>query len=223
MFTKKIKIIAILCFALLFSGCGNGQESAKSQEETVATVNETSITKEELTEMVEQFKVSYANQGINTEEMSDEEEEQLEKDALDQLVNNELFKQAANESGFNATAEEVKANLEELKGQFESEDKFNEALNANNLTMEKLEKQLADEMNINKYIESNITEVEVSNEEIQGFYDELGQQENSEELPELDDTMKEQIKQLIIRDKQQAQISELLENLKSEAKVEILI
>jgi len=223
MFNKRMMIALMVSFALLLAGCGNDQESAKGKEEketeTVATVNETTITRDELTEMVEQFKTSYTNQGINIEEMSDEEEKQLEKDALDQLVNNELFKQAASDNGFNATSEEVKANLEQLKSQFESEDKFNEALETNNLSIDELEKQLADEMNINNYLESNITEAEVSNEEVQEFYDELAQQANTEEeLPELDDNMKEQITQLIIRDKQQAQIMDLLDNLKSEQK-----
>ncbi|MFC4323884.1 SurA N-terminal domain-containing protein [Litchfieldia salsa] len=223
---KRKATLLVLVLILVLTGCGNNGEEAtdkstnkesNDQKEVVASVNGKNISQTEFNTALEQFKLTYTQQGIDLESLGEEQNKLIEEQALEQLINNELLQQAADKEELVAKPEEVEASLSELKGQFETEDQFTEALATNNLTLEELEEQIAKEMKINQYIASNINEQTVTDEEIQEMYDMYGEQ-SEEELPALEE-VKEQIKQTIEQQKQQQEIQVLIEKLKEDSKI----
>lgn len=204
-------------------GCGSGQDTVEENgenENVVAIVNDQEITKAEFDTTYEQYKLTYAQQGLNIDEMEEDQVKQIELEVVDQLVNSKLLIQAAEENNIEATEEEVKQSLEQIKGQFEKDEEFTAALEANKLTLEQLEKQIADELKVNQYISENIAEVTVEEEEIQAMYDKY--KEQSEEVPSYEE-VKAQLEQQIAKQKNDVEVSNLLEKLRDESDIEVLI
>jgi hypothetical protein len=226
MFMKNRTIGLLLGLAFVFAlvGCGSGQESSDSNDtetEEVATVNGEGISREDLSDAVENIKYTYAQQGIDVENISEEETVQLEKQAVEQLISNELLQQAAENADYSASTEEIESNIQGIKSQFGSDEEFNKALESNQLTLDELEKQIANEMKINKYIEDNIKEVAVKEAEIKELYDRYSKQ-GEEELPEFDE-IKGELEARIAQEKKNEEIGKLIEKLRKDNEVEVLI
>jgi parvulin-like peptidyl-prolyl isomerase len=221
--SKLLLIVTGMLLVLGLVGCGTtGQESTDKGEETdvVAIVNEDSITKEEFTESLEQFKMSYAQQGMNVEDMEEAQLDQMEQQVVDQLVNTKLLLQAAEKNNIKATDEEIEQSLGQIKGQFENDEDFNNALEANKLTIAQLEKQIAEELKINQYIKDNVQEVTVEEEEVVAMYDQY--KEQSEEVPAYEE-VKEQLEQQIKQQKNQEEVGKLVQKLREDSKIEVKI
>lgn len=201
-------------------GCGSGQDTAGSTEDVVAIVNDQDITKAEFDASYEQYKLTYAQQGMNIDDMEEDQVKQIEQKVVDQLVNSRLLLQAAEKNNIEAAEEEVQQSLEQIKGQFDKEEEFTAALEANKLTLAQLEKQIADELKVNQYISENITEVAVEEEEIKAMYDQY--KEQSEEIPSYEE-VKAQLEQEIAQQKNQVEVGKLVEKLRNESEIEVLI
>lgn len=187
------------------------------QSEPVAIVNGEEILQHELNNQLEQVKMSYQQQGM---EIEGENEIQIKKQILDQLVNTVLISQVANEEGFTPSEDEVETQIEEIKVQYGSEEKFTEVLEQNNLNLDRLKEELIKELAISKYLESNIETSTVSKDEIAERYEQYKQQ--TEEMPELEE-VETQLEEEIKNEKNQASIGELVNKLKEKSEIEILI
>jgi len=225
-----------LFLALGLAACGSnnevqeqntqvGEEVAGSEDsnmdlepnEPVAIVNGEEITQQELNEKFEQVKMFYQQQGMG---LDGENEVQIQKGVLDQLVNTKLISQAAAEEGFSTSQDEVQAQIEQIKEQYGNGEELNAVLEQNNLNLASLEKEIKNELTINKYLESNIEAPSVSQDEIKEKYDQYKQQtENMPEFEEVESQLEEEIK----NEKGQASISELVNKLKETSEIEILV
>ena len=212
-------IVGII-FVLGLIGCGSGQDTAGSTEDVVAIVNDQDITKAEFDASYEQYKLTYAQQGMNIDDMEEDQVKQIEQKVVDQLVNSRLLLQAAEKNNIEAAEEEVQQSLEQIKGQFDKEEEFTAALEANKLTLAQLEKQITDELKVNQYISENITEVTVEEEEIKAMYDQY--KEQSEKIPSYEE-VKAQLEQEIAQQKNQVEVGKLVEKLRNESEIEVLI
>jgi len=237
LFYKKLIPISLgLFLALGLAACGSnnevqeqntqvGEEVAGSEDsnmdlepnEPVAIVNGEEITQQELNEKFEQVKMFYQQQGMG---LDGENEVQIQKGVLDQLVNTKLISQAAAEEGFSTSQDEVQAQIEQIKEQYGNGEELNAVLEQNNLNLASLEKEIKNELTINKYLESNIEAPSVSQDEIKEKYDQYKQQtENMPEFEEVESQLEEEIK----NEKGQASISELVNKLKETSEIEILV
>ena len=216
MLTSIVGIILVLGLV----GCGSGQDTVESTEDVVAIVNDQDITKAEFDASYEQFKMTYAQQGMNIDDMEEDQVKLIEQQVVDQLVNSQLLLQAAEKSNIEATEAEVQQSLEQIKGQFEKEEDFTAALETNKLTLAQLEKQIADELKVNQYISENVAEVAVEEEEIKAMYDQY--KEQSEEVPSYEE-VKAQIEQEIAQQKNDAEVGKLVKKLRDESEIEVLI
>lgn len=227
----NFKNITILGFTLLLSlvlvACGNNEEAENTEDtnqeqennEVIATVNDEKITKDELDAQLEQTKQMYAQQGIDLEaDEYKEMKEQLITSVIDQLVNTTLLTQASKD--INVSEEEVAETMNEITGQFESEEELNAALEANNFTLEELEKEITKEIRMNKYVEANTEEVQITEEQKQAAYDEFSAQ--NEEIPPYEE-IEGQIEQQLLTEKEKEQVQKLVQELRENAEVEILI
>lgn len=224
-FKKAGVFISGLALLTTLVACGNDENASKGNEnknsEIVAKVNGTEITRNQFDETLEQL---YNSQGIDVGSLDESQQQQLQASVVDQLVNNELLLQSAENENITATDEEINTQIQSIKEQLGSDEEYQNALLANNLTEEKLKEDLSKEVAIQKYIKTNIGEVTVSEDEIQDFYDQYSEQHSAdeEEVPELEQ-IKPQIEQTLIQDKQNQEVEKLLEKLRAENEIEVFI
>ncbi|MBD8071058.1 SurA N-terminal domain-containing protein [Bacillus sp. PS06] len=224
-FNKSKGIIVGLSLIFALAGCGSNDKStdeSSKKDEVVASVNGQTILSSEYSSALEQYKLNYAQSGIDVDSLGEEETKLLEQQALDQLINNELVLQAADKDEIVTSPEDVTASLTEIKGQFETDEQYNEALEANNLTEEELEAQIAKDLKISKYLTSKIPTPEATDEEIKEMYDQYTEVSEEEELPTLEE-VKPQIEQTIVQQKQQQEIQALLDQLREDSEIEKFI
>lgn len=203
-----------------------GGNSAQNQSapvvelpEVVARVNGEEIKKTDLESSEAQI---LANQQVNPATLTDENRKQLRLQALDALVSNALIRQATANSGAVATEEEIKAQLEMVKGQFEDTDKYQTALAAQGMTEENLLAMITIDLGIQKYLQQTLDmeAVTVTEEELKEFYDkEASVVENMPPLEEIHD----QYKAFIVQQKQQQKIGEHVKELADKGQIEVLI
>lgn len=144
-------------------------------------------------------------------------EDQLKKQTLDTLIDQELLRQDAEEKGIKADEKKVNENFEQVKSQFESEKKFKEELKKNNLTEELLKNQVEYTIIIDNYIKSELEKPEVKEQEVKDLYEKLAGQ--TEEAPAYED-VKEQLRDQLVKQQQNKQISSVIDKLRKDSEIE---
>ncbi|SEQ95168.1 SurA N-terminal domain-containing protein [Piscibacillus halophilus] len=193
-------------------------------DQVVATVNETEILGEELKSSVNFFNQQYQQMGQDPSQLAGE----IQKQALDNLIHIELVKQAAADEGIEVDEEEVD---EEYQSQIqqvqeatdlESEE---EVLEENETTEEEVKENIRQNLITTEYLEQNVEEPEVTDEELEEAYNnyksamEQQGQEVEDSLEDMEDQLREQVKSQKSGEKE----LELLEQLRENADVEVLI
>jgi parvulin-like peptidyl-prolyl isomerase len=144
-FKKVTAIILIVTFlisllAIGYFGMANTQNSGARG--VVATVNGVAITEAQLAERMEEFKAFARSQGLD---LSSPEHQPLlletRSNALDRLIEETLFLQAAEKEGISVSDADVVKQLETIKAGMPPE-VYQEALKAQNLTEEKLKERI---------------------------------------------------------------------------------
>jgi len=175
--TSVLVVLLAMTMVLIFNKTldynklfGTGENGGVSREEIVATVNSQEIKKEQFEAEFERMKSLYARQGI---ELHDEDENNLKKLLLSNMINNVLLQQYAEEEGIKVSDEEINNEYQALLSRFESEEEVNEFLSLLQLSkddlMDKIALQLLAQKCIYIYIEENIDDLELklSDEEIE--------------------------------------------------------
>ncbi len=220
---KKI-VIAILGALVLaagiwyfaFSGNAILNRESGGAGETVATVNGEKITREEF----EAFKLQFAlQQGLDPESIDAETEKQLDEQAIDELISQKLLMQEIEKEGVTVSEEEVDAQMEMVKNQFESEEMFNEALKTEGLSEDELWSQIERDIAIQTYLENELDtdSITVTEEEIEEAYQQVVA--GNEDVPDLEE-VRDQVEQFVSQQKQQEMVSELIQKLREEADIE---
>lgn len=222
-----ITILALSLSALVACAEQPNEETVNggdAHEDAVAIVNGQAISKDELERQLDQIKEAMAQQGLDLD--SDEAAETLEQYEtmiVEQLINQELLLQAATEAGFSADAAEVEENMTLFKeNYFETEDDFNNFLEENNYTEEEIYALMAEQIKIENYVVDQIGEVTISDEELQEAIDQLKAQFEDVDESDLDE-MKPFIEEQVKMEKFQTLEKELIESLKEDSDIQILI
>jgi peptidyl-prolyl cis-trans isomerase SurA len=158
--------------------------------DVVATVNGEDIEKEMYVTTIEQQAMQVAMQGIDLESAEGVEYvEGLKDQVLDQIINSMLIADAASNEGLEVTEEEIDNGITELMTQngLESKEQLQELLEAQGVQMDEFRDDVANNVKSSKYMEQKVAEIEISDEEIQTFYDEeiVAALEDESELPSL--------------------------------------
>jgi parvulin-like peptidyl-prolyl isomerase len=225
----KQKILFIIIIGVIVIAAGvwfyfsseetSEQEGLSESSDIVARVNSQDIGRAEL----EAFEAQIAaGQGIEVSSLDEETRNQLQEQALDNLISQTLVQQKAEEMGIVATEADIDTQIESIKAQFEDEAEYQEALNQEGFSEAELRKDVADDIVAQKYIDQAIDfeSVTVTEEEIEAEYDRVA--EANEDLPELSE-VRDQIESSIIQQKQQQIVSQHILALQEAADIEILI
>lgn len=187
--------------------------------EVVARVNNEEIKREELLNTEAQI---LAGQGVDPSTMTAENWQQLRGQALDIVVSNALVRQAAANSGVQASDEDVNAQMEVLKGQFEDQAKYEEALSQQGMTEADFRKLVASDVFVQTYIEQtlNLRGIDATEEEVVAMYEQ--QSSAVDDIPPLEE-IREQFKAFVIQQKQQQVLVSHIQDLRSKANIEVLL
>lgn len=161
---KALRITAaglVVGLMLSLAGCGNG--------DVVAKVNGEPIKKQAIDEQLAQIKQQYPQmfQGPDAEAR----ETDFRRRLLDTLIQQELLRQAAEESDIKVTDDEVEKQVAELRKGFQGDDQFNEALAQSGMTVEKLNEQVRDQLVTQRLIEKLSTDMDISDKDVKAYYD----------------------------------------------------
>jgi foldase protein PrsA len=140
-----------------------------SSNDVAAIVNGEEISKAELDAQVNRL----MEQSPQMFEGDEGESRLLEfkRQLLDNMINNVLIRQAAEERGIAISDEEIDAQINDLKGGFPTEDDFNAALAEANLTLDDLKQQLRDQLATQRLMEELVGDEEIAEEEIAEYYE----------------------------------------------------
>ncbi|MBB6453512.1 hypothetical protein HNQ94_001961 [Salirhabdus euzebyi] len=200
---------------------GDNAETQKAVEDdvVVAVVNGKEIKGIDYNAFYQQVLSFYQQQGQDVS--SDEMAVQLKQTILNELIGQELIAQDAEKKGYEASEEEINEQIDMVKSQFDDQEQYQELLEQSNITEDELRAQLADQIKTNNYIEEEVNVGEVSEEEIQTYYDQYKEMAQ-DEAPELEE-VRDQIVAELQREKQGEQIAKLVEELKENSEIDIRI
>lgn len=231
---KWMTIVAALALVVGLAACGDNSEDTDGKEkdtnndeapateeieitdeevmdddQTVVHINGTEIKGDKYNNIYPQVKA----QATQTEEEK-LDQAQLKDRTIDSLVERELIMQGAKEAGVVVEDEEVQSEYDSIKSA--NEEGLTTLLEQFHLTEEGFIDQLKFELTLEKYGQE-ISSDEVTDEEIQSYYDTL--KEQNEELPKLEE-LKADIKAQIQQQKSLQAIQQEIESMKEKADIE---
>lgn len=190
------------------------EEEKVDPEKTVANVNGTEIMGDSYNSIYKMLKTQMAGMG---QDVSDTES--LKEQTVNVLVEQQLIRDEAESLGLEVTDEEVQSEFDTLKEQ--NGEQLTAVLEQFQLSEEDFKNQLADDLITNKYVESELN-VEVTDKEIEEYYNQLKEQGSGQEIGKLED-LKPQIKDQLTQQKTSTELQSKVAELREEAEVETLI
>lgn len=147
-----VTAIAFIIFAIVQPGNQMEVTVGNVGEEAVATVDGETITANDLYQLMVKS---------------------VGPQAVEQLITQKLIDNEAAKQNISVSEEEVNVEFEEIKGNFPSEEMFNMQLQYMGISEEQFKEQLASDLKLRKLVEP---EIEVTEEEVQTFYEENQEQ-----------------------------------------------
>ncbi|MFP7299053.1 SurA N-terminal domain-containing protein [Neobacillus niacini] len=192
------------------------------EKKTVAIINDEEVSGSDYNMVLSSLQMQMQQMGQDP--TSEEAAKQIKEQTIDSLVGQTLILQEANKKGYQASDDEVEKQIAQMKESYKDDNKFEDAMKQAGLDMKTLKNNIAENIQYMKYLEKEIPAGEVTDEEIQAYYDQAVQQgsPDGQELPKLEE-VKPQIKQQLEQQKQQEQLTKKVEELKKKADVDIKI
>ncbi|MEK7109096.1 MAG: SurA N-terminal domain-containing protein [Patescibacteria group bacterium] len=192
---------------------GGGAPAAA--DKPVATVNGENIMQSRLASAESQIMAGQGTTTVLTQV-------QVRAQALDSLIAQALLRQAAQKAGITASSTQVDAQVQANKTQLGGEDAYQQALTAQGMTEEDLRAQISASLIIQTYLIQtlNLSAIAASDAEIKAAYDQVAAQQTG--VPPLAQ-VKDQVKTLVIQQKQQQLIDAQVQKLRAEGEVKVLI
>ncbi len=217
--------------ALFRDSAPNDQQGKYEEDEVVARVNGEEIKGTELNAAINQvLSVDEEIQRLREGGEVPEEElnEQAKDRALDNLVSARLIFQHISVLGFEVTEDEIDTAYQQIideEPSFQSEEDLLEVLRAQNITPEELKKEIKQQILLEKFLKDReeMSIEPITEEELQFAYDALRQE--TPELPPLNggSGIRGFLEQEIAEQRLLQQINSLIEQLRDEADIEILV
>lgn len=135
----------------------------------VAVVNDKKISMEEFRRNIDMVKSSYDEMGFNLE---DHQLDELKKIILDSLIEKELLLQESRAKGIQIDPAAIEAEIDDIKNDFQGAEGFEQRIEEMGYSLDFLRNEIRSNMTIEALIEQELaSKVDVSDEEIQSFYD----------------------------------------------------
>ena len=223
---NKLIIIVIILLIVVFGGWyGLNKVNAPVDTDTtinsdlasvIAVVNGAEILRTEFDKLLA------VQKAVLGEPQDSEQEKVLQDQVLDIIISQTLLLQKANELGLSVADDKIDLQVSRAKAQFADEKAFTDALSEQGVTEQGFRDSINRDLLIQNYINSqvNLESVVVTDEEVKASYDLASTKQDN--LPDLE-TLSESIKAQLTQQKQQQLVLQLIENLKNESNIEILL
>jgi parvulin-like peptidyl-prolyl isomerase len=175
--TRIVALLAALALAVAAAGCGgDGGEDGTDIEvpaNAIAVVGDREISKEEYDRLLASAEKTYEAREQEFPAAGTPEFAQLRNAIVRSLVEQAQFEIAAEELNVTVSDEDVDKRLDELKEEFfqGDEQKYKDELEAQGLTEEQVKSDLRTRLLSEKVFEKVTSEVEVTDDEVQAYYD----------------------------------------------------
>jgi peptidyl-prolyl cis-trans isomerase C len=134
--------------------------------DVLARVNGEAVMKLDFDRLIKNMELR-ANQPIPAERR-----DELYRKALEELVTYTVLSQETRTRKVNVTDAEVDSGIQQMRGQFPTEDAFKKALEARGMTLDKLKADTRIDISINKMVEAEVsTQPPPSDAQVRDFYD----------------------------------------------------
>ena len=168
---KKTILITMMALAVLFSGCGGGKDGAVATVDGVEISQDTfdlyyKIRRQTVVAQLgeEGLEQPFDNLGRTTGEV-------IREDILDNLITNQVVINAAKDVDLGDLDGKAQEQID-LEKEYTGEEQFKATLESLGVTEEQYKRILKDNLTITEYRDKKMGEYEVTDEEIQSFYDE---------------------------------------------------
>ncbi len=191
------------------------EEELVEEDMVVAVVNDVEITGKTYNTVYTQTKELLNEQGQDVDD-----QELVKEKALTALVSQEVLAQDTAEKGIEVEEEEIDTYIEDAKEQFDSEKAFEKELAKMNYTSATFRDQVTSQLRQQKYLEQEFGDIEVSEDDIQAYYDSVAEQ--NDDIPNFNDVrdnIEAQLANTQLRDK----LNDRIEQLKDDADIETMI
>lgn len=146
--------VALLVMSILAGGCGGQPTPVETITATpspveglAALVNGQPIGQEEYEKQVAQVEAFFAQEGLDSEsEEGRERLAQARRQVLEQMIDQELTRQAAVEMGVSISEAELEASIQDIIEQSGGQDQFNQSLQGMDTTYEDFRQMLLDQL-----------------------------------------------------------------------------
>lgn len=189
-------------------------------EPAAATVNGERLTVAQVERNKVQLKAAAQAQGADPS--APEIVAEIDKQALDLLINTEVLRQAAVAAGGSVAEADTEARYQEIVSQLGGEEALGAKMVELGLTTEGLRKDIAGEILIQEYLKTAIdsSALTVTEAEVLEFYNQV--KASNPDVPVLDDEIKATIEKQLATQKEQELISDHLDSLRAQANIEII-
>ncbi|MGH3040031.1 MAG: peptidylprolyl isomerase [Gaiellaceae bacterium] len=208
--TRLIALLAALALGLAASACGGGDDESQTPDvpaDAIAVVGDREIPKSEYDHLLKQAEATYKARQQEFPEAGTPEFAQLRNAIVTSLVEQAQFEVAAEELGVTVSDQDLEKRLDELKEQFFEGDEqaYKDELEKQGLTEEQVLKDLRARMVSEKVFEDVTSEVEVSDQDIQAYFE-----QNKEQFQQ---PASREVRHILVKSKARAdQIHRQLEN-----------
>jgi parvulin-like peptidyl-prolyl isomerase len=165
-------LLVLALLGLAAAGCGGGTRDVP--DDSVAIVGGADITKAEFDALMDRARSAYKGQKREFPKVGTPEYKTLQNQAVQYLVQQEKYRQAAKEMDIEIKESEINARLEQVKKQYfgASQKEYEKNLKAQGLTDEQVRREVENQL-ISEKIYAKITEgVKVTDEDIEKHYNE---------------------------------------------------
>ena len=212
MLIKHCKIVFAVLFACLIA-CSvvYAEEDALRDSKVVVEVNGAAITQGELDMAVAKL----LPRAVYHREVSPEKQKEIEKRAIEDMINELLFFQEATTQGLEAERSEIKVRFSSIERQYPSKKAFKEAMKKYGVTKEDIENRIKKDILIEKLINKE-TKISLTDKEVEDYYN-----KNTEKFREPESisiryiSIKFNMSERDFRKKAQARAKEVLSKLKA--------
>ena len=174
--TRIVAFLAALALGAAAAGCGGGDDdgAADVPDGAIAVVGDREIPKSEYDRLVEQAKTTYEARDQEFPAAGTPDFAQLRNAIVRSLVEQTEFEIAAEELDVEVSDADVEKRLDELKEQFfeGDEKKYEAELAKQGLTDERVREDVRSRLLSERIFEEVTKDVEVTDQEIQAYYDE---------------------------------------------------
>jgi parvulin-like peptidyl-prolyl isomerase len=182
--------LALLIVTCLVAGCGGGTAPVQTPSATVsgegglaALVNGQPIAFDEYQKQVVQVEAFFEQEGLDAQSQEGQDRlAQARRQVLEQMIDQELIRQAAAEMGVGVSTEELESSVQDIVAQSGGEEQFNQSLQATGTTYEDFEQMLLDQLLSEAVYDAVTTSISPVAEQAHARHILLGTRQSAEEV-----------------------------------------